>query len=532
MKYFVFRNFTCEPLFSFFDASFSGYNDVSINDTSADVFVWFYQIPFNPDTFQKIGEISDFYHKIDMLVKRIPSSKDFYIFTLSDIFPFRWQNCNFNIDNEISEFNRKIIALSNDNPNVRIIDFTDFVRNFDNESLISWKFYYTSFTYINPSLSEKFQSWFLKKIDAIYSKRKKCIVLDLDNTLWGGIIGEDGAEGIKLGNTYPGNCYSDFQHYLAEASKNGIILAICSKNNEKDVKETFEMNPNMVLKMNNIVAYRINWNNKPANIRELARELNIGLDSMVFIDDNPAERELVKESIPEISVPEFPKEPYKIVPFFRNVLNDYFQIHRLTSEDIEKSGQYKENFKRDSFRNEFTSIEDYLKNLRIEIHINKADKFNIPRIAQMTQKTNQFNLTTRRYVESDIKKFIDNGDMVYCASVKDKFGDNGITVLAIVAFNPDDKVSIIDSYLLSCRILGRSIENVFLRFILNQIYLKGYKKVSASFLPTEKNGQVNDFYEKNGFHVTERSESNIKYELELNKEIEINSDYKIIFEEL
>ena len=531
MKYFIFRNFTIEPLFSNFDAKFSGYDNISDYDDDADIFVWFYHISVNPVTLQQINEIDHHFSKVDLLLKQLPASKDFYLFTLVDIFSFKWQNSDFELDNKISEFNNKIITLSKIHQNVKIIDFADFIKKFGSEYLINWKYYYTSLTFINPALSEKFQTWFLKKIDAIVSKRKKCIILDLDNTLWGGILGEDGVEGIQLGNIYPGNCFSDFQRYLNEASKSGIILAICSKNNESDVKEAFEKNPNMVLKMSNIVAYKINWNNKPTNIKELAKEINIGLDSIVFIDDNPVEREIVKKAIPEVTVPEFPKEPYKITSFFRTVLNDYFQIHKLTNEDIEKTGKYKENFQRVNFKSEFTSIEDYLKNLEIELIIHKADKFTIPRIAQMTQKTNQFNLTTKRYTENDIKRFVENGDLVFCGTVKDKFGDNGITLLAITTFDFNSNISIIDSFLMSCRILGRRIEIDFLNFILNQIYAKGFRKVEAFYLPTAKNEQVKDFYKKNGFQVVEKGVGSTKYVMELEKRIEFKSYYKIFYSE-
>jgi FkbH-like protein len=531
MKYFIFRNFTVEPLFSKFDAKFSGYNDIFGFDADSDKFIWFYNIPLNPDVSQQITEIDHFSDKIDFLLKKIPESADFYIFTIVDIFSVKWQDSDHELSYKIFEFNSRILSLSKNYRNIKIIDFADFTKNYVAGNVINWKYYYTSLTYISPALSEKFQVWFLKKIDAIALKRKKCIVLDLDNTLWGGVLGEEGVAGIQLGNTYPGNCYSDLQRYLAEASKHGIILAICSKNNESDAMEVFEKNPNMILKMDQIVAHRINWENKPTNIKSLAREINIGLDSMVFVDDNPVERELVKKAIPEIVVPEFPKEPYYISVFIKTVLEDYFQIYKLTAEDLEKTSQYKENYKRDNFRGEFTSIEDFLKNLDIEITIKKADKFNISRIAQMTQKTNQFNLTTKRYAENEISRFIENGDMVLCASVKDKFGDNGITLLAIVTFDLLSKTSFIDTYLLSCRILGRGIENVFLNFILNQIYLKGYGKVEACYLPTAKNGQVRDFYEKNGFRVIEKGDSITKYTMELEKEIEIGSSYKIIYTE-
>jgi len=531
MKYFVFRNFTIEPLFSNFSAKFSGYDDISDFDADADNYVWLYHISLNPDIHRQIIEIDHFFNKVEFLLKKLPASKDFILFTLVDVFSYKWQNSDFELDNKISEFNSRITALSRIHQNVKIIDFADFVKGFGADNLINWKYYYTSQTYINPALSEKFCTWFRKKTNAIVSIRKKCIVLDLDNTLWGGILGEDGVEGIQLGNTYPGNCYTDFQRYLVEASKNGIILAICSKNNESDALEVFETNPNMVLKMNHIVAYKINWNNKPTNIKELAKEINIGLDSMVFVDDNPVEREIVQKAIPEIIVPEFPKEPYNITMFFRNVMIDHFQIQRLTNEDVEKTILYKENYRRDSFKSEFTSIEDYLKNLEIELVIKKADKFTVPRIAQMTQKTNQFNLTSKRYTENDINKFIENGDLVLCASVKDKFGDNGITLLAIATFDFNNRISFIDSYLLSCRILGRGIETVFLNFILNQIYLKGFRNVEAYYVPSAKNAQVKDFYEKNGFLVNEQGVHGKKYVLELQKEIEIMSYYKIFYKE-
>jgi FkbH-like protein len=531
MKYFVFRNFTVEPLFSNFAAEFSGYDDISEFNSDSETFVWFYNLSLNPDTNLQISEIDHFYDKINYLINRIPATKDFYIFTLVDLFSFKWQNSDFSLDSRIAEFNKDILSISKIKTNVKIIDLADFVKAFDRESLINWKYYYTSHTFINPALSEKFQAWFLKKTNAIISLRKKCLILDLDNTIWGGVLGEDGIEGIKLGNNYPGNCYSDFQRYLAEALKNGIILAICSKNNEADAIEAFEKNPNMVLKMSHIVAHRINWNNKPTNIKELSKEINIGLDSMVFIDDNPTEREIVKEAIPEITVPEFPESPYKITSFFRNVLNDYFQIQKLTIEDVSKTILYKENFIRDNYKSEFTSIEDYLKNLEIEIVVKRADKFTISRIAQMTQKTNQFNLTTKKYTENDISRFIENGDMVFCGSVKDKFGDNGITLLAIVTFDSKTNIATIESYLLSCRILGRGIENVFLKFILNQVRLKGYSKVEAYYLPTSKNGQVSDFYKKNDFLVIEENADSIRYIRELDEEIEIKSYYKFFYEE-
>jgi FkbH-like protein len=531
MKYFIFRNFTIEPLFSNFEAKFSGYGDISDFDAGADKFLWFYQLSGCPEILQQINEIDHFFDKLEYLLKHIPKSKDFYLFTLVDVSTLKWQNSNFDLETKIYEFNSRINAISLIHPNVRSIDFSDFTKRFEREYLTNWKYYYTSLAIINPALSDKFHSWFQRKIDALVMKRKKCIILDLDNTLWGGTLGEGAGEGIQLGNSYPGNCYSDFQRYLVEASKNGIILAVCSKNNEKDVIEVFEKNPDMILKLNHLVSYRINWNNKPTNILEISKELNIGLDSIVFIDDSPVERDIVKSLISEVVVPEFPSQPYLIPQFFKHVIDEYFQIYNLTTEDEEKVRQYKENSIRVSFKNDYVSIDDYLKNLEIEIEIRSADRFNISRIAQMTQKTNQFNVTTRRYTETEIGKFIANNDLVLCGSVKDRFGDNGITLLSIVSFDIQRQVSMIDTFLLSCRILGRGIETAFLSYVLNQIYRRGFRKVESYYLPSSRNEQVKDFYDKNGFTLMEKNESCSKYELVLNKEIGIKSYYKIISRE-
>lgn len=527
-KFYIFRNHTVEPFFTNFNAEFSGYGEIPEIKADSDYYVWFYQVSVNPENSNKVHEIEHFFNQILYLSKKIPSSKNFLLFTIHDLICDRWTNSEYETSEAIIDFNNMLRNLSLENSNIKIIDFNDFMNSVSFETLVNWKYYYTSFALLNPALSGKFQEWFLKKYNAILSKRKKCLVLDLDNTLWGGIIGEDGIEGIKIGNSYPGNCYADFQKYISEASKAGIMLSICSKNNENDANEVIQNHPDMVLKSNNFVAKRINWNNKVSNIKEIASELNIGLDSMVFIDDNPVEREIVQKAIPEITVPNFPKEPYNIVPFFKKVLSDHFQIYKLTNEDLEKTNQYRENIIRNNFKKEFNSIDEYLQNLEIEIEIKKADKFNINRLAQMTQKTNQFNLTSKRYSEIDLNKFIDDGHSILCASVKDKFGDNGITLLAIILNEPNMQAQI-DTYLLSCRILGRGIEDVFLKFLLNYLYKNGIKRIGASYIQTSKNSQVAEFYEKNGFKLIESHSEHKKYIFEMDNELKINSFYKIIF---
>ena len=259
---------------------------------------------------------------------------------------------------------------------------------------------------------------------------------------------------------------------------------------------------------------------------ELADELNIGLDSMVFIDDNPTEREWVRQMLPMVEVPDFPHKPYNLIPFYVNVVSQYFRIYSVTEEDSHKAEQYRANALRDTEKSKFDNYDDYLRSLDIKIDIASANDFNIQRIAQMTQKTNQFNLTTRRYTEVDIQKMLANGWLVYCMDVKDRFGDNGIT--GAVILKPFDDIKIeIDSLLLSCRVLGKGIEFAFLNYILNLLKNSGYNWVYSTYIPTAKNSQVADFYDKLDFKVMECNDNIKKYQIELNKKLSISDIYTI-----
>jgi FkbH-like protein len=281
------------------------------------------------------------------------------------------------------------------------------------------------------------------------------------------------------------------------------------------------------LKKDNFSAYRINWNDKATNLQGLARELNIGLDSFVFIDDNPTERELIKQVLPMVSVPDFPEKPYELPKFFKQLVSEYFCVYKITEEDKNKTAQYKANAERAAEQAKFVNFEDYLKSLNIEIDILKADNFNKERIAQMTQKTNQFNLTTRRYTDADVQQKIDGGWKIYCISVRDKFGDNGIT--GTIFFTPKDENNTveIDSLLLSCRILGKGIEMAFIHSLLNTLTEDGVRKVKASYIPTAKNAQVSDFYDRAGFKFLNESSGVKSYSVDLSDKIEIKEYYKI-----
>jgi FkbH-like protein len=348
----------------------------------------------------------------------------------------------------------------------------------------------------------------------------------LDNTLWGGILGEDGPDGIKIGGDYPGKAFLYFQKGLLELNKNGVILAVCSKNNEQDVMDLWENNPFLVLRKEHFAAYRINWQDKATNLKELAEELNLGLDSFVFVDDNPSERELIKQLLPMVTVPDFPAQPYELPLFFKKLVEDYFKVYAITEEDKKKTDQYKANAQRLSFQKSFSDFGDFIRSLDIHLTIASANDYNIPRIAQMTQKTNQFNLTTKRYTDADIKVMIEKGGRVYCLSVADRFGDNGITGCMIV--NGCE----IDSFLLSCRILGKGIETAFIKKVFQMLHNQGVTELKAKYLPTAKNAQVREFYEKVGMQcVAENEQGEKDYKANLSAmDLTIEDYYKIDIE--
>ena len=500
-KYFVFRNATIESFFSKLQVEYSGYGDISHIPADADVYFWMYLSPIKTSAELFAQEIEAYSQHLNLVISQIAPQKALYAFNMHKMHFIFAENSNKLIDNAIEKYNNHLLVLSEKYSNFKMIDFSEFCNQYASSSLIDWRFYYISQMQINPKLINDFTVWLQKKIAAIEGKRKKCLALDLDNTLWGGVLGEDGITGIQIGNTYPGNAFLDFQNNLLELSKHGIILTVCSKNNEQDVIELWDKNPFLQIKREQFAAWRINWNNKADNISELAQELNIGLDSMVFIDDNPTERELIKQMLPMVEAPDFPKQPYLLPEFFEKLCNDYFQIYELTTEDKDKLKQYKANTERASFQKSFTSFDDYIRSLEIVLDIQEVNFINLPRIAQMTQKTNQFNLTTKRYTDEDITAFSGQGAKVYCMSVKDKFGDNGITGVAIITPDKNAKTANIDSFLLSCRILGKQIEDVFLKYVLLQLKHDGYSQIHSTFIPTLKNNQVSDFYDKNGFKL-------------------------------
>ena len=526
MKYFIFRNQTIEQFFGDKEVSYSGYDDISLIPEDTYNYIWFYQVPFNTNSELLAQEVASYIDKLRLVLSQCDRKKSFLVFSLTNLFENRLLAGDHLVAQAIDNFNVEGRALMASYPQIRWIDLEEFTEQYPANLLVNWKFYFISQTQLNPKLCKDFQKWFSHIEEEMAMKRKKCLILDLDNTLWGGILGEDGIKGIKIGGDYPGKAFLYWQQALLELSRQGVILTICSKNNETDVLEAWEKNPFMVLRQDNFSAWRINWNDKASNIQELAQELNIGLDSMVFVDDNPTERALIQQVLPEVEVPVFPEKPYELMAFFKQMVRKYFRIYSLTDEDRKKTEQYKANAQRAKAKAAFVNMDDYIRSLEIEMDIIPLDEFNISRIAQMTQKTNQFNLTTHRYAEGEVRQMATEGWTIFCLSVKDKFGENGIT--GTIFLKPLNNSTVeIDTLLLSCRILGKQIEFAFVTAVLNIIQSKGYSIIKAKFIPTNKNQQVADFYDKMGFKLVKEIKGEKDYELQLNKTLSINDLYNI-----
>jgi FkbH-like protein len=358
---------------------------------------------------------------------------------------------------------------------------------------------------------------YMRYIFPYKARGRKCIVLDLDNMLWGGVIGEDGLGGIQIGADAPGNAYLALQRELERLWKRGILLAICSKNNEEDVLPVFEQHVGMLLKRSHFAAQRINWRSKSENIREIAAELNIGLDSLVFLDDNPVERARVRAELPDVLTPELPTDP----AYYRRALAELtvFDSLTLTEEDRRRNTLYAEQKARREFEASHTtasgSLTAYLAALEMVVTIEPLSEQTLPRIAQLTNKTNQFNLTTRRYSESAITALMASGSQTYSARVADRFGDNGLVGLAIL--RPEDgKAWEIDTLLLSCRVMGRGVETALLAFLAERVRDSGGERLQGWYLPTPKNSPVKDCFKQHGFSLVEsRPDGSERWELDL-----------------
>src|SRR5918994_2005979 len=397
----------------------------------------------------------------------------------------------------VYDFNAKLSDAFRSDPQVFLFDFNSFVSIYGEVNVLDYRQFLVgdikvSLSHI-PHLAEELMGY----VKANLGVNRKCIVLDLDNTLWGGIIGEDGFDRIDLSLKPPGMAFVEFQRVLLALYQRGIILAINSRNNEDEALKVIREHPYMVLREENFATVRINWNDKISNMKEISEELNIGLDSIVYFDDDPVNRELISKSMPEILTVNIPSDPSLYAPTVMN-LND-FNVFTITEEDRKRGQMYSQQRKRIDLERSAVDLESFLSQLDIKVKIKTADEFTIPRIAQLTLKTNQFNLTTHRYQAEDIKKFSQNKNMIVgCAQVQDKFGDNGITGVFIVQKDSSSEWDI-DTFLLSCRVMGRGVENAIMGYLLDQAKREGVTRVKGRYLPTEKNRPCQEFLANCGF---------------------------------
>ena len=352
----------------------------------------------------------------------------------------------------------------------------------------------------------------MRFIVPLSGRSAKVLVVDLDNTLWGGVIGEDGMAGIRVGPEYPGAAYQALHRALLDLSRKGILLAVCSKNNLDDAMEALEKHPGMLVRPKHFAAMRINWTDKAQNLREIAHELNVGIDALAFLDDNPFEREQVRAALPEVTVIDLGKNPLDYASAVRNCAA--FERLTLSSEDQQRTEMYAAQKQRAGAEQNFQSKEDFFRFLDQEAELEPVSDLTLPRIAQLTQKTNQFNLTTRRYTEPQIVEMAKRPEWhIFSIRVRDRFGDHGLVGVAIA--HDEGEHCEVDTFLLSCRVIGRTVETALLAHLAESAAQRGRKQLLGWFLPTKKNAPARNFYEQHGFNRQETNGSGSLWALDL-----------------
>lgn len=384
--------------------------------------------------------------------------------------------------------------------NVYLIDLNSIQASMGRQAFYDDKLYYLAKMPISLGALPAVAKAVLDTINAINGRFKKCAVLDLDNTLWGGVIGDDGLDGIQIGELGLGTVYTDIQRWLKELKNRGIILAVCSKNEEKNAKEPFLSHPDMILRLDDFSMFVANWEDKATNIKNIAKTLNIGMDSMVFLDDNPFERDVVRRLIPEITVPDLPEDPAQYLSYIKSL--NLFETASYSEEDQNRTEQYRAEAGRAALQQQFASFDEYLQHLNMTAFVSPFLKFHYPRIAQLTQRSNQFNLRTGRYTEAEIEAIANDERYItlsFC--LKDKFGDHGLVGVVILEKREHGEL-FIREWLMSCRVLKRGMEEFIINSIIDTAKENGFQKVIGEYLKTAKNEMVENIYGKFGFIKT------------------------------
>jgi FkbH-like protein len=412
----------------------------------------------------------------------------------------------------IRQINRELKQIANENRGVYILDYDGLVAR---HGRVPWyderKWLIARMPIAADHLIYLAREW-LRFLVPLTGKIAKVLVADLDNTMWGGVIGEDGMAGIKLGAEYPGAAYQSLQRAMLDLTPRGILLAICSKNNPEDAMEALQNHPGMLLTPKHFSAVRINWNDKTQSLREIASELNVGVDALAFLDDNPVEREQVRSALPEVTVIDLTEDPLTYAAAVRDC--PAFERLVLSTEDQQRTALYAAQRERSQAEHVFQSKEDFFRYLEQEAEIAPVSPATLARVAQLTQKTNQFNLTTHRHSEQQVADLAARPEwQVVSIKVRDRFGDHGLVGVAIT----QDKAESceIETFLLSCRVIGRTVETALLSHLAQSAAARGRRHLTGRFLPTKKNAPACDFYPRHGFQLREENASGSLWTLDL-----------------
>jgi FkbH-like protein len=447
----------------------------------------------------------------DYLKKLITTNKDVILFNFYEINDFIFGNYSSLIEDSFIFQLRKLNFLLSDFlknlDQVRILDVSSI-----HNSIGSTNFFDSSL-YINYEMVFNIEGNYevsKKTVDLIRSKKSffnKCIIIDLDNTTWGGIIGDDGIDKIEIGDLGIGKAFKEFQQWVKKLKERGIILCVCSKNTEEIAKEVFLKHPEMVLKLDDISVFMANWDSKVNNIKKIQKILNIGFDSMVFIDDNSFERNVVRDNIPGITVPNLPEDPSNYLNFLYN--QNLFEVNSYSKTTNDRTDFYKKENERIKFKDLSTDLTDYMTKIGMKSKFNNLNSFNIPRVSELSNRSNQFNLRTIRYSQTDLTKIMNSDNYFgFVFDLEDKFGSHGIVSYVIVKCVSNDEV-FIENWAMSCRVLERSFEQYIINKILNFLKPKKYKTLLAEYIETKKNLLVKDMYNKLGFSIQESNNYSI-----------------------
>ena len=402
----------------------------------------------------------------------------------------------------ISRMNEALAAAARRVADVHVVDYAALVNRHGALNWYDERMRLYARAPIAGAMQGHLADEYVKFIRALAGGAKKCLVLDLDNTLWGGIVGEDGVDAIRLGATYPGSAFVQFQRLVQDLARRGVILALASKNNPADVDEVFARHPSMVLRKEDFAAMEIGWNPKSESLRHIADRLAIGLEHMVFVDDNPVECEEVRRALPQVHVIALPGQPERYVRALQR--EGLFDTVAISDEDRRRGELYRQRAEAESARASAGSLEGFYRDLAMEISVAPIVRPSLPRAAQLTQKTNQFNVTTRRYTEAEIDERLRDPSWVgFTVAVKDRFGDNGIVGVALARV--EGRTLAIDTLLMSCRIIGRTVETAMLAHLCDEAITRGLASLKGRFVPTAKNAPARDLFERHGFvHEADR----------------------------